>query len=49
MKKLPEKFGSSKMYEKIKHRLQLVIYDSLNKEEFEEKMGGFHQRIQLFW
>lgn len=35
MKKLLEKFGSSKMYEKIKHRLQLVIYDSLNKEEFE--------------
>ncbi|XP_062098747.1 protein FAR-RED IMPAIRED RESPONSE 1-like [Humulus lupulus] len=47
LKKIPEKLRGYKFYEQIKNVLKNVVYDSLTKEEFEEKWGDFLNEFNL--
>ena len=47
LKKLPEKFKGYREYKSIKFCLKNVVYDSLTKEEFEERWGRFIEKYHL--
>ena len=47
LKKMPEKFKRYREYISIKFCLKNVVYDSLTKEEFEERWGRFIEKYDL--
>ncbi|KAL4594712.1 hypothetical protein ACB092_12G039000 [Castanea dentata] len=47
LKKMPEKFKGYREYKSIKFCLKNVVYDSLTKEEFEERWGRFIEKYHL--
>ncbi|KAL0010130.1 hypothetical protein SO802_005238 [Lithocarpus litseifolius] len=47
LKKIPEKFKGYREYKSIKFCLNNVVYDSLTKEEFEERWGRFIEKYHL--